>query len=188
MRMAVAQQMSEQEYERFVLSGVEGVWELHDGRLVEKPGMSRDHGRIVSRLARQLLVQLDEAEYEVRINEGRVRKPADTIFIPDLLVVPTAYGAPFRDRPVLAILADPLPLVVEIWSPSTGAYDSDSKVPVYQQRGDLEIWRLHPYDCTLTRWVRQPDGSYVEDTWQEGSVSPVALTGVIVDLDRLFAR
>jgi hypothetical protein len=40
----------------------------------------------------------------------------------------------------------------------------------------------------LTRWVRQPDGSYVEDTWQEGSVSPVALTGVIVDLDRLFAR
>jgi Uma2 family endonuclease len=180
--------MSEQEYERYVLSGAEGAWELHDGRLVEKPGMSWDHGKIASRLARQLLTQLDEAAYEVRINEGRVRKPADTIFIPDILVVPTEYGEPFIDRPVLAILADPLPLVVEIWSPSTGVYDIDSKVPVYQQRSDREIWRIHPYERTLTRWVRQPDGSYAESVLREGIVALVALPTVIVDLDRLFAR
>ena len=39
-RMAVAQRMSEAAYQQFVLSGVDGAWELHDGRLVEKPGMS----------------------------------------------------------------------------------------------------------------------------------------------------
>jgi hypothetical protein len=38
--MAVAQRMSEAKYERFVLTGAEGLWELHDGVLVEKPGMS----------------------------------------------------------------------------------------------------------------------------------------------------
>ena len=42
--MAVAQRMSEEAYQQFVLSGVEGEWELHDGRLVEKPGMTSDTG------------------------------------------------------------------------------------------------------------------------------------------------
>ncbi|MFN8591162.1 MAG: hypothetical protein U0031_06820 [Thermomicrobiales bacterium] len=79
--------------------------------------------------------QLDAQEYEVRINEGRVRKPADTILIPDLLVVPVRFGDPFRDHLNLAILADPLPLVVEIWLPSTGSDDIDTKIPVYQQWG-----------------------------------------------------
>ena len=49
--MAVAQRMSEQEYEDFVLSGVEGLWELHDGVLVEKPGMSWKHLDVVARLS-----------------------------------------------------------------------------------------------------------------------------------------
>ena len=97
--MAVAQRMSEQAYQEFVLSGAEGAWELHDGRLVEKPGVTWEHGGIIALLSHLLQLQLDRSEYQVRINEGRVRKPADTIFIPDLLVVPTAYGEPFRGRP-----------------------------------------------------------------------------------------
>ena len=186
--MVIEQRMSEAEYQEFVLAHHDSQWELVEGVLREKPGMSWDHGRIASRLARQLLVQLDEAAYEVRINEGRVRKPADTVFIPDVLVVPAAYGEPFIDRPVLAILSEPLPLVVEIWSPSTGAYDIESKVPVYQQRGDLEIWLVHPYDRTLTRWIRQPDGSYETSVLREGTVVPVAVVGAIIDLDQLFTR
>lgn len=185
--MAVAQRMTERDYEQFVMSGVEGAWELHDGVLVEKPAVSWDHGRIITRLARQLLPQLDEAEHDVRFNEGRVRKPEDTIFIPDLLVVPVAYGQNFVGRPVLAVFSGPLPLVVEVWSPSTGVYDVDTKVPVYQQRGDLEIWRLHPFETTLRNWVRQPHGSYRESLHRGGIVALSALPGVEIDLDRLFA-
>lgn len=185
--MAVAQRMSEREYEQFVMTGAEGAWELHDGVLVEKPAVTWDHGRITTRVARQLLPQLDETEYEVRINEGRVRKPDDTIYIPDLLVVPVAYGWEFAGRAVLAIFAGPLPLVVEVWSPSTGDYDVDTKVPFYQQRGDLEIWRLHPLEKTLRNWVRQTDGSYRESHFGEGIIPLSALPGVEIDLDRLFA-
>ena len=185
--MAVAQRMTEQDYERFVMTGVEGAWELHDGVLVEKPGMSWDHCRFITRLARQLLRQLDEAVHDVRFNEGRVRKPDDTVYIPDLLVVPVAYGWDFAGRPVLAIFSGPLPLVVEVWSPSTGAYDVDTKVPVYQQRGDREIWRLHSFEKTLRIWVRQPNGSYRESLHRAGIVSLSALAGVSIDLDRLFA-
>ncbi len=81
----------------------------------------------------------------------------------------------------------PLPLVVEIWSPSTGDYDVDAKLPEYQRRGDLEIWRLHPYDRTLSAWRRAPDGSYSEHRYTGGTVQPVALPGVTINLDDVFA-
>jgi Uma2 family endonuclease len=184
-RMAVAQRMSEDAYQRFVLSGVEGNWELHDGRLVEKPGVTWRHGEIHVLLGHLLLSQLDRAQFRV-VSELRVRRSATTVFMPDLMVVPTAYSEEIRDQPVLAIFSDPLPLVVEVWSRSTGDDDVDAKIPIYQQRGDLEIWRIHAYERTLTAWRRQPDGSYQESVHCGGIVTPVALPGVAIDLDTLF--
>jgi Uma2 family endonuclease len=183
--MAVAQRMTEQEYEDFVLSHPDGQWELHDGVLVEKPGMSWRHLGISYELGRLLGNQLDRAEYRVFI-EGRARRPTATIFIPDVMVVPTAYGARFVDSHSLAIFSDPLPLVAEIWSPSTGDYDITTKIPVYQQRGDADIWSIHPFERTLTRSVRQPDGTYRKTVHRGGIVTPAALPGVEIDLDRLF--
>jgi Uma2 family endonuclease len=85
------------------------------------------------------------------------------------------------------VYREPVPLVVEIWSPSTGSYDIDGKIPEYMNRGDQEIWRLHPYERTLKGWRRQADGSYQEFILSRGIVEPVALSGVTIDLDRLFA-
>ncbi|MBA3450508.1 MAG: Uma2 family endonuclease [Chloroflexia bacterium] len=183
--MAVAQRMNEEAYLEFVLSGVEGAWELHDGRLVEKPGMSWDHGRIVTRLISSFDQQLDPADIFV-FAELRVRRQSAIVFLPDLMVVPATYSQEFRNRPVLAIFSDPLPLVVEVWSPSTGEYDVDAKLPIYQQRGDLEIWRFHPYERTLTSWQRQSDGSYVETLHRSGTIAPMALPGVTIDLGTLL--
>jgi Uma2 family endonuclease len=184
--MAVAQRMSEQAYQEFVLSGAEGAWELHDGRLVEKPGVTWEHADIAMELAYLLRHQIPHDEYRVFL-ESRVRRPAATIFLPDVMVVPTANGEPFRGRPsTLAIFSDPLPLIVEIWSSSTGEYDIDAKVPVYQQRGDLEIWRIHPYERTLTAWRRRPDGSYEATIHRGGIVRPEALSRVEINLDELF--
>ena len=183
--MAVEQRISEEAYQKFVLSGVDGSWELHDGRLVEKPAMTFRHGQIPMLLGHFLLSQLDRAQFQV-VSELRVRRSSATVFVPDLMVVPAAYSEEIRDRPVLAIFSDPLPLVVEVWSPSTGDYDVDAKLPVYQQRGDLEIWRIHPYERTLTAWRRQPNGSYQETIHREGVVKPAALPGVAIDLGPLF--
>ena len=186
--MAVAQRMSEQAYQEFVLSGVEGVWELHDGVLVEKSGMGWEHGGFATFLAHLLILQLDRQQFWVAVNDWRTRYSLGTIFVPDIVVAPVAYGQEFRGRPgTLAMFSDPLPLVVEVWSRSTGGYDVNAKLPVYMQRGDLEIWRIHPYDRTLTSWVRQPDGSYQETVYRGGIVSLAALPGVTIDLDELFA-
>src|SRR5215207_1991324 len=183
--MVVEQRISKEAYQRFVLSGVEGSWKLHDGRLVEKPGRTFRHGQIPMLLGHLLLSQLDHAQFQV-VAELCGRRSSATVFVPDLVVVPTSYSEEIRNRPVLAIFSDPLPLVVEVWSPSTGDFDVDAKVPVYQQRGDLEIWRIHPYDRTLTSWQRQPDGSYLETIHDDGIIMPVALPGVEINLDELF--
>jgi Uma2 family endonuclease len=184
--MAIAQRMSEEAYQQFVFSHPDAQWELHDGRLVEKPGMTWEHGDIASELGYLLRSQLDRTEYRAFF-EGRVRRPAATIFVPDVAVVPTSYGDEFRGRPgTLAIFSDPLPLVVEVWSRSTGDYDVDAKLPIYQQRGDAEIWRIHPYERTVTAWQRQADASYQQTIYRGGIISPVALPGVEIGLDELF--
>ena len=79
-----------------------------------------------------------------------------------------------------------MPLVVEVWSPSTGQSDIEEKLREYQQRGDLEIWRIHPYERTLTAWRRQPDGSYTETLYRGGIIEPAAIPNVRIDIDRLF--
>jgi Uma2 family endonuclease len=91
------------------------------------------------------------------------------------------------DENQFEVYSQPVPLVVEVWSPSTGEYDVDTKFPEYRLRGDLEIWRLHPDKRTLTTWRRQPDGTYHEELIRGGIVRPMALPGVSINLDELFA-
>ncbi len=81
---------------------------------------------------------------------------------------------------------EPLPLVVEVWSPSTGDYDVETKLQDYQVRGDAETWRLDTCDRSLTAWVRQEDGSYATVRHTGGLVRPAALPAVEVDLALVF--
>ncbi|MDP9366619.1 MAG: Uma2 family endonuclease [Chloroflexota bacterium] len=176
-------------YERIALEDPEGRWELHRGRLRGKPGMSFAHNQTIDRLSGQFYRQLDISLYAIRINHGHVNRTDETYYIPDLFVVP--LGLDNQDwtlRNVLETYGQPLPLVVEVWSPSTGGYDVDAKFPEYQRRGDIEIWRIHPFDRVLTAWRRQPSGEYAVLEYRDGTVEPVALPGVKIDLDALFAR
>jgi Uma2 family endonuclease len=185
--MAIETRISGETYERLALAEPDRKWELRDGVLREKPGMTSAHNELEVTLGYMLMSQLDRAAYRVRIDAGRLRRPEATYFIPDVFVVPTAYVVPLLDQhDVLEVFDQPLPLVVEVWSRSTGDYDVAEKIAVYQQRGDLEIWRLHPYERTLTTWRRQPDGSYEETVYREGTISPTAPPGVEIDLAALF--
>jgi len=104
--------------------------------------MSAEHNGAMAELGFQLQRQLDRSQYRVRINAGRLHS-TESYYIPDVMVVPAALEQEQRRGPgSLEIYDAPLPLVVEIWSPSTGLYDVDTKLPEYQRRGDAEIWRL----------------------------------------------
>lgn len=185
--MAVVNRISEQEYRELALNEPDQLWELWDGVPREKPPMSMKHEDVSSYLGAMLINQLDHREYRVNVNGGRTRRSGRSYYIPDVAVIPTALKAPYKDDPrAFNAFAEPLPLVVEVWSRTTGHYDFASKLQGYRERGDAEIWFIHPYERTLTVWRKQPDGSYTEETMFGGLVSVTSLPGVTVNLDTLF--
>jgi Uma2 family endonuclease len=187
--MAVVNRISEQEYRELALNEADRLWELWAGIPREKPWMSMLHDDFAAYLGAALINQLHPRVYRVNINGGKTRLSARNYFIPDVTVIPAAFKRPFQHDPrAFNAFADPLPLVVEIWSRTTGHYDFTTKLQgYYKERGDLEIWFIHPYERTLTTWRMQPDGAYTEAFYQGGNVHVASLPGVSIDLDALFA-
>ena len=79
--------VSEETYRQLAVEDVDGQWELHCGRLVQKPGMSYEHSHLTMELVRLLFTQLHTEEYTVRSNNGRVRT-SGSYYIPDVYVLP----------------------------------------------------------------------------------------------------
>jgi Uma2 family endonuclease len=173
-------------YAAFVLENPERRWELYRGQLREKPDMAARHNRDQRRLDKQLNRQLDELVYEVSSNSARLRAPSGAVFIPDVAVVPAALVDLLDGSPALETYDEPMPFVAEVWSPSTGDYDVETKLGEYRARGDREIWRIHPHERTVTVWRRQDDGSYVESLHTGGLLTLWALPNVTIDLDALL--
>jgi Uma2 family endonuclease len=179
--------ISAETYERVAMEDEDATWELVCGRLRRKPEMTTEHGFSARMLASLLSRQLDLTTYSVGTESGRVRTSTGSYYVPDLCVIPMSYVRRLHERPgTFEVYDDPLPLVVEVWSPSTGDYDIEEKLEEFKRRGDLEIWRIHPYERTLTAWRRRPDGGYDEVVVRDGAVRPVALPGVEVELGMLF--
>jgi Uma2 family endonuclease len=183
--MATVTHLSEQDYRDLALNDPDHQWELWDGMLVEKPPMSMVHNRVAFFLGHLLQSQLDRKVYQVNVNGDRARLSPGSVYIPDVMVIPVAYQQLIDPRG-LGIYNEPLPFVAEIWSPSTGAHDLGTKLAGYRQRGDQEIWFLHPYERTLTTWRRQPDGSYAEERYTGGIVAVAPFPGVAIDFDALL--
>ncbi len=185
--MALLQRITEAEYRELALSDSNETWELWDGVPLAKPAMSAKHNDTAILLGYWLLDQLDWTVYMVRVEAPKTSINPRNYYVPDVAVVPVAYGARLTLHE-LEVYADLLPLVVEVWSPSTGDYDVGAKLRGYQARGDEEIWSLHPYERTLTAWRCQPDGSYTETVYHGGIVAVASLPGVAIDLDALLDR
>ena len=172
-------------FRKVALEDDEGVWEYHCGRLVRKPPMTMEHNYQAAELARQLNMQLDPDAFRVSQNAGHL-ETGGHYMVPDVSVIPAAYQDRLAGSHVLEEYADPLPFVAEVWSRSTGDYDVEVKLPDYRLRGDLEIWRVHPYEKTVIAWRRQADGSYTESRYESGTVAIGSLQGVTIDLAQLF--
>jgi Uma2 family endonuclease len=180
--------VSEETYKQLALEDIHGHWELHFGRLVQKPGMTAQHADWIELLQRRLALQLHESEWAVRADAGRLRRPEGSYYEADVMVVPREYVRDLREHHAneLEVYTRPVPFVAEVWSPSTGSYDVRTKIPGYKERGDAEIWRVHPREHSVTIWRRQPDGSYSEGVHTSGVIELHALTGVRIDLNELF--
>jgi Uma2 family endonuclease len=179
--------VSEATYMQVALDDTDNIWELVCGELVKRPPMTTEHEETSADLARQLIGQLDRREYSIRANSGRLRVPSGNFRIPDVVVIPREFVRQLQSTPgTFEVYAEPMPLVVEVWSRSTGRYDVEEKLREYQERGDLEIWRIHPYERTLIAWRRRQDGTYAEMLYSGGVIEPAFLPSVRIELESLF--
>jgi Uma2 family endonuclease len=138
--MAIVNRISEQAYRERALRDAERLWELWDGVPVEKPLLSMKHDDVAFHLGYLLQSQLDRNVYRINVNGGKTRHTPRNYFIPDVVVIPAVVVLPFANDPqAFNAFAEPLPLVVDVWSPATGAYDVETKVQGYRKRGDAEI-------------------------------------------------
>lgn len=175
-------------YEQLALEDPSEKWEFVDGRVRKKPTMTMEHYDLAFELAYAIRSQVSHDRFHVRCDQGRLQF-GSSYLVPDVFVVPVEMAAPFRglDSTLEAYL-DPVPFVAEVWSRSTGDYDLTDKLAAYQERGDAEIWLLHPYE----RWVRASrrtaGGEYRQAELPGGKVSLLAVPGVAIDLDRLLSR
>ncbi len=149
--------------------------------------MTTEHNQAARLLAALLTIQLGVTEFTVRMNTAWLRLSTGSFYVPDVCVIPMAMVRRLRERPgTFEVYDDPVPLVVEVWLPSTGEYDVEEKLKEYQLRCALEIWRVHPYERTLMAWRLRPDGTYADAVHAGGTIEPIALPGVRIEFARLF--
>ena len=178
--------VTEATYRRLAVEDFPEVqWELVCGHLREKPGMTMRHNRLNVVICHQLDAQLDPERYLASYNSARLRLPSGDHYIPDVVVFPVAAMEGRWDESGVETYFDPVPLVIEVWSPSTGSYDSREKVAGYQQRGDAEIWVVDLPRLEVRASVRQADGSYLETVHKRGRI-PVSSLNIVIDTDAAF--
>jgi hypothetical protein len=62
----------------------------------------------------------------------------------------------------------------------------ETRIPVSMLRGDLELWRVHPYEGAIRSWVRQADGTDQETVYAAGTIRLTALPRGEITVADLF--
>ncbi len=158
--------------------------ELIDGVLIEMPGPSVLHQRLVGWLFLVIagFVQRDHlgevllAPLDVELSDGRVLQP-------DLLFVSSARRDVITDARIIGAPD----LVVEISSPTTRHHDLVGKRDAYREAGVREYWFVDVDERTLTVWVAGDEDWTALGANEQGHARSTVLPGLTVDPVALFA-
>jgi Uma2 family endonuclease len=175
-------------FEQLALEEPAEKWELADGHVRKKPAMTMKHYDLAFELAYAIRSQVSHDRFHVRCDQGRLLS-GTSYLVPDVFVVEANQADQFRGLDAtLEAYSEPVPFVAEVWSRSTGQYDLAGKLDAYRQRGDQEVWLLHPYEKWIRINLRGPSGDYIESDVRSGLVRLTAIPGVVINVESLFAR
>ena len=115
--------------------------EFYNGKIIEMPGGSPTHSRLIGRMSHVLISVLEKKDKELVVYTADLKigiPNANTIVYPDVLVVCEKVEL-MKGRKDVVI--NPL-LVVEILSPSTEHHDRNDKFMLYKQIPSLKEYVL----------------------------------------------
>ena len=160
--------------------GREGKWELHDGVVVEMAAEQAYHSRVKAFAVAALLTALRRkgADCGVYADGLAVRTTNGRAFAPDVL--PVCPPAPQSD------LETTTPLVVEVLSPSTAAFDHGAKLEGYfSLRSLAHCLLIDPDRRVLIHHSRGREGVIETRILHEGAVR-LDPPGIVFDMGELF--
>jgi len=133
--------------------------EYYQGEIFAMAGASREHILVVANLTRVIGNQLLDRPCEVYPIDMRVKVSATGLYTyPDLAIV---YGPPRLEDRHGDTLLNP-PVLIEVLSESTEAYDRGAKAGQYRRIPSLQELVLVAQDRPhIERYTRQPDGQWL---------------------------
>jgi len=143
-----------------------------DGELEERNVGKTEHARIQALLT-ALFAGMEEKWNILVVTEQRVRVSPTRVRIPDVTVVRS--GALDED-----VLTRPPLICIEILSPEDGYSRTRERAMDYRRMGVENIWLIDP--TTRTGQMANQSG------WLDTMQLRVTGTGILVDLDDIFAR
>lgn len=137
--------------------------EFFYGNLIEMPGNTIFHERMVKSLLRILEFIISDLEFEVFSKDIKVKTPDGNVFFyPDLVMVPISAqqgNSYFANNPML---------IIEVLSDSTRRYDSTDKFIQYIKIESLQYYLLvEPEKQVVIFYEKAADGDWVAKTYTE---------------------
>ncbi|NOT01292.1 MAG: Uma2 family endonuclease [Phycisphaerales bacterium] len=158
-------------------------YELIDGVVVVSPSPTPQHQRVVMEIALQLGTYLRDhpvgavlAETDAHLGAGR---RGDLVYRPEIVFIRAERLPEIKHR----ITGAP-DLVVEVVSPDSRRYDTETKRTDYERFGVGEYWIVDPERQTMT-FFRMIDGQFVAVEPSGDSFASRVVPGFVLDLPRV---
>ena len=160
--------------------------EYLNGHIIAMAGASSKHNLIVGDIFYALYPQLIGRGCDIFTNDMRVRPSADdAYFYPDVVVV---CGQQAFEDDGLDTLLNPI-VIVEVLSPSTGAYDRGEKFRRYQQLASLKEYVLVSQDKVWIEHHRRHGAQWILSHYRTlEEVLLLPSIGCEVPLSDIYAR
>jgi Uma2 family endonuclease len=156
--------------------------EFYRGEVFAMVGARRSHGRVVSNLDRRLSESLDGSPFQVFVEGMKLQVDEDTVLYPDVFVT--------CDKADLAtdmIFRSPK-LVIEVFSPSTQAYDRSQKFAFYRRLPSLQEYLLiDPEARRVEAFRRGADGLWDLHDMSEATTLEAPCIGASIAMADVFA-
>ncbi|HLT40694.1 MAG TPA: Uma2 family endonuclease [Enhygromyxa sp.] len=178
---AVAEQLSYEQY-LALAAATDDVLEYHDGVVVSMVAPSYEHARIVGQLVR--LLGRSSKQGCVALPSGlKVRIEAtNRTLVPDVTVV---CGAGQRSQLDNQAIVNPV-IIFEVLSPSTEAYDQDTKLHQYRRIPSLREYVTVAQDHRFASICRRVGDLWAFEDVEAGGVLRLEGLGVELALDDVY--
>jgi len=154
-------------------------YELIDGVVCMSPSPSFWHQKIITEIASQIRVFLDQNPLGDVAVEVDVRLRENLVYRPDVVFLSAAKAGRCRDA-----LTETPDLIVEVVSPDSRPFDTKTKRRDYEQAGVGEYWLIDPERESFTFLVLD-DRTFAEKAQTDSAFESTVLPGLVLDLERI---